>query len=357
MSGLAFPVIYALGDHWRHETQYLGLALGLALVLFGAAMIVTARQLIVTEEIEDDYPPDEHPEEQEMLVQVVEESGARLTRRRLFVVALGGAAGAVGLAAVTPLASLGPVLKIAPLLRTPWRRGRRLVDEQGRPWKASDIEQDDLYTAFPEGASKEELGSPIVLVRLPPEQLRLPQGQEHYAAEGIVAYSKILHPRRLRDLAVPRAALPADGAEAGPRLPVPLLDVRSGRRRHGHLRARRTQAADAAAHDRPRREPPGERQLRLSGRAVVVGRPHEEAEPVIRQTVRFLDQRTGDAPLLRKTLRYLFPDHWSFLLGEVALYAFVVLVATGTYLALFFDRAHASRSPTTGRTRRFAGSR
>jgi len=57
---------------------------------------------------------------------------------------------------------------------------------------------------------------------------------------------------------------------------------------------------------------------------------------VIRRAVRFLDQRTGDAPLLRKALRYLFPDHWSFLLGEVALYAFVVLVATGTYLAFFF---------------------
>ena len=57
---------------------------------------------------------------------------------------------------------------------------------------------------------------------------------------------------------------------------------------------------------------------------------------MIRRAVRFLDQRTGDAPLLRKALRYLFPDHWSFLLGEVALYAFVVLVATGTYLAFFF---------------------
>jgi ubiquinol-cytochrome c reductase cytochrome b subunit len=71
----------------------------------------------------------------------------------------------------------------------------------------------------------------------------------------------------------------------------------------------------------------------------VVGRPPLEAEPavVIRKTVRFLDQRTGDAPLLRKVLRYLFPDHWSFLLGEVALYSFVVLVATGTYLALFYS--------------------
>jgi ubiquinol-cytochrome c reductase cytochrome b subunit len=68
----------------------------------------------------------------------------------------------------------------------------------------------------------------------------------------------------------------------------------------------------------------------------VVGRPPQEAEPVIRKLVRFLDQRTGDAPLLRKTLRYLFPDHWSFLLGEVALYAFVYLVITGTYLTFFY---------------------
>jgi ubiquinol-cytochrome c reductase cytochrome b subunit len=57
---------------------------------------------------------------------------------------------------------------------------------------------------------------------------------------------------------------------------------------------------------------------------------------VTRRTVRFLDQRTGGAPLVRKALRYLFPDHWSFLLGEVALYAFIVLVGTGIYLTFFF---------------------
>jgi quinol---cytochrome-c reductase cytochrome b subunit len=55
-----------------------------------------------------------------------------------------------------------------------------------------------------------------------------------------------------------------------------------------------------------------------------------------RRSVRWLDQRTASAPYLRKALRYLFPDHWSFLLGEVALYAFVVLVATGIYLTFFF---------------------
>jgi len=62
---------------------------------------------------------------------------------------------------------------------------------------------------------------------------------------------------------------------------------------------------------------------------------------VIRRLVTFVDERSGAAPLLRKTLRYAFPDHWSFLLGEVALYAFVVLVATGIYLTLFFEPSTA----------------
>jgi ubiquinol-cytochrome c reductase cytochrome b subunit len=63
---------------------------------------------------------------------------------------------------------------------------------------------------------------------------------------------------------------------------------------------------------------------------------------VIRGVLRFVDERTAGASLLRKVLRYLFPDHWSFLLGEVALYAFVVLVGTGIYLALFFDPSTAT---------------
>jgi ubiquinol-cytochrome c reductase cytochrome b subunit len=72
--------------------------------------------------------------------------------------------------------------------------------------------------------------------------------------------------------------------------------------------------------------------------------------------VRFIDERTTAAPLLRKSMRYLFPDHWSFLLGEVALYAFLVLIATGVYLALFFDPStaktvyHGSYTPLDGQT-------
>jgi ubiquinol-cytochrome c reductase cytochrome b subunit len=51
---------------------------------------------------------------------------------------------------------------------------------------------------------------------------------------------------------------------------------------------------------------------------------------------RWLEQRVGAARGLRWALRYVFPDHWSFLLGEIALYAFVVLVATGIFLTLYY---------------------
>ena len=77
---------------------------------------------------------------------------------------------------------------------------------------------------------------------------------------------------------------------------------------------------------------------------------------MIRGLVRYLDQRTGTAPLLKKALRYVFPDHWSFLLGEVALYCFILLVGTGIYLTLFFDDSvspttyHGSYTPLDGST-------
>jgi ubiquinol-cytochrome c reductase cytochrome b subunit len=57
---------------------------------------------------------------------------------------------------------------------------------------------------------------------------------------------------------------------------------------------------------------------------------------ITRRAIKWVDQRTASAPFLKKALRYVFPDHWSFLLGEVAMYCFIVLVATGIYLTFFF---------------------
>jgi len=51
----------------------------------------------------------------------------------------------------------------------------------------------------------------------------------------------------------------------------------------------------------------------------------------------WIDDRLGTAHFVRHALRKAFPDHWSFMLGEINLYAFIVLVGTGTFLAFFFD--------------------
>ena len=68
----------------------------------------------------------------------------------------------------------------------------------------------------------------------------------------------------------------------------------------------------------------------------------------------WFDGRLGIHTLGRKYLRKVFPDHWSFLLGEICLYSFVVLILTGVYLTLFFHPSmnevtyHGSYVPLNG---------
>jgi ubiquinol-cytochrome c reductase cytochrome b subunit len=50
----------------------------------------------------------------------------------------------------------------------------------------------------------------------------------------------------------------------------------------------------------------------------------------------FLDERIGASKLTKTFARKLFPDHWSFMLGEIALYSFVILLLTGTFLTFFY---------------------
>src|SRR5215467_962992 len=50
----------------------------------------------------------------------------------------------------------------------------------------------------------------------------------------------------------------------------------------------------------------------------------------------WLDDRFHGAKGVRVLLKKIFPDHWSFMLGEIALWSFVVLLLTGTFLTLWF---------------------
>jgi ubiquinol-cytochrome c reductase cytochrome b subunit len=58
------------------------------------------------------------------------------------------------------------------------------------------------------------------------------------------------------------------------------------------------------------------------------------------------DGRLGLYALAKSNLRKIFPDHWSFMLGEISLYTFIVIIITGVYLTLFF---HPSMNEVTYR--------
>jgi quinol---cytochrome-c reductase cytochrome b subunit len=75
---------------------------------------------------------------------------------------------------------------------------------------------------------------------------------------------------------------------------------------------------------------------------------------MLKRTYGWLDKRLGASSFTRHALNKVFPDHWSFMLGEIALYAFLILVLTGTFLSFFFHAStsevvyHGSYAPLNG---------
>ncbi|MDA8285559.1 MAG: cytochrome bc complex cytochrome b subunit [Actinomycetota bacterium] len=70
----------------------------------------------------------------------------------------------------------------------------------------------------------------------------------------------------------------------------------------------------------------------------------------------YIDDRFGSSPFMRSAMDKIFPDHWSFMVGEIAMYCFVVLIITGIYLALFYVPSsatiiyHGSYKPLDGQS-------
>ena len=63
--------------------------------------------------------------------------------------------------------------------------------------------------------------------------------------------------------------------------------------------------------------------------------------PVSAKAARWADERLGIATAAKGQIRKVFPDHWSFMLGEIALWSFVILLLTGTFLTLWYTPSMA----------------
>src|SRR5207253_6651364 len=151
-----------------------------------------------------------------------------------------------------------------------------------------------------------------------------------------------LHTRGMPGGPVRRGAAPAA-------VPVPPVGVRRAGRRAGRVRSRPSPAPAARAGRRPVGVPDRARRLPGAGRPGLVEQT-ERGQRVIRRIFKWFDDRLGAASFARRTLNKVFPDHWSFMLGELALYCFIVLVLTGTFLAFFYvpdQREIVYRGPYT----------
>jgi ubiquinol-cytochrome c reductase iron-sulfur subunit len=185
-ASFAFAVLYVLGGHTQLEGVFLGLALaGLAVGLGLWGKAITPADPAV-EEWED---PGAEPKERAEAVDALVREEVRLPRRRFLLAGLGGALGALGLAFLFPLRSLGPAVGRR-LHETSWRPGSRLVTPDGEPVSADALDVGGVLTVYPEGAEAAP-DSQVLLIRLEPGRYRPLPGREDWAPEDLVAFSKV----------------------------------------------------------------------------------------------------------------------------------------------------------------------
>lgn len=181
---------------------FLGLTLGLSLFLIGAGAIHWAKKLMPdVEEVDERHPMRGTDEERAEAVAAFERGTAEsgFVHRPLIRRTLLGAMALLPLPVVILLRDLGPLPRER-LRSTLWSDGVRIVTDPAlTPIKPSDIPYGGLVSCVPENLAEveEEEGtlnargkSPIVLVRLRPEEIRSQQGDD-WDYEGILAYSKI----------------------------------------------------------------------------------------------------------------------------------------------------------------------
>ena len=326
---------------------------------FGA--VLWAKWLMPEEEAVQDRHDEPSPDEEKLMTAAtlavgLEDTG--LQRRPMLVRSLGLAGGAL---ATVPLVALVGALIKKPgdqLAHTLWGQppekypnGVPMIYADGRRVSPNDIQAGGIATVFPGvPGGVTSANTPTLLIRLRPSQsVKARKGQADFGWGDFVAFSKICT----------HAGCPASlvrAADHPAALPVPPVAVRGapGRQaglRPGHARpcpscrwgsrswtARSTSWAGTTLTSRS---------AQLLGALMTATRERETAsEPrsrrgqprtLLGKTGEWFDERLKVAGPTRHQLNKVFPDHWSFMMGEIALYSFIVLLLTGTFLTFFFD--------------------
>ncbi len=195
LTSVGFAFVYATNA----QTQLAAALLCVALGTLAAAMVVWEHELMPRKEsIEARGSLPSGEAKDDAAVRTFVDGVDEVVGGRLWLVKLlAGAAGAIGLAALFPLRSFAPAsASVDDLAHTSWRKGSRLVREDGTIVRASDLEVNSIVTVFPEGHVGPQFANAMandatVLVRVPTDELHLPADRAAWGPDGLLAFSKV----------------------------------------------------------------------------------------------------------------------------------------------------------------------
>ena len=185
--GAAFAVSFVVGA----SNAWLGGSLALALLGLGLALAYWGRDLVDHAVLAGRYPvPPGDLDGQAELAKQLDEHASVITRRTFLSKALVFGIAIFALSQVVLLGALGP-LPGDSLTTTGWRRGRRLVTDEGEPIKADEVlATGGMIVAFPEGG-EDKANSQVVLLHFVSGDFVPQPGREDWSPNDFVAYSRV----------------------------------------------------------------------------------------------------------------------------------------------------------------------
>ena len=235
LASLGLAGVYLAGGNVQLEGILLAISLGgiaFGLIVWGKEMMPGGPYVEQREETLGDLP------DQEATAEAFEGGEARMARRGFLIKMLGAALGALGIAALFPIRSLG-TRPGRSLFVTPWAQGSRVVTLTNQPIRPEEIGIGTVLTVFPEDHTQ-AADAQTLLIRLAPGEYQPLPGREDWAPMDLVAFSKIcthagcpvglyresdhvlLCPCHQSVFEVLRAALPTAGPATRPLPQLPL---------------------------------------------------------------------------------------------------------------------------------------
>lgn len=188
LAGAGFVAVYWNGAN----TQLLGGCLALMFLGLGCALVVWARKLMVHQEaVAPREPLPSAAEDRQAVFEDFYPGGPHIQRRKIVTWMSTAVVGVLAAAVISSLRSFYGRSPLAAQLTKPmWKRGQQLVSDTGEKVTVNSLEVRSATIVFPDDKVG-DVRAQAVLLRVPPDALRLPWNRRDWAPQGYVAYSRV----------------------------------------------------------------------------------------------------------------------------------------------------------------------